>query len=301
MKKKLFEVYNNPMTAGIFSKLQTMSVPWQALDIDGSLDAIYFGNHSGEKPIAPLVYKYLDNDGEKLTSSGESALAIHAYVLFNTKWTKLYSAITAQYNPLENYNMTESEIINKDVDNEQTHSGSDTNTKSGSESVAHSGTDTSETSGSDTDAHTGTITDVRDLSSSTTATTTGTRDVYGYNSETAVHDDASTTESEGEETTDDTNTRTFADTQTLTHGKTDERTLDLTDTTTYNNRVDTLAHGHVITDDNTENIERELTRSGNIGVTTSQQMLESEISIRQWNFFEAVFSDLDKILTLKVY
>lgn len=44
-----------------------------------------------------------------------------------------------------------------------------------------------------------------------------------------------------------------------------------------------------------------LTRHGNIGVTTSQQMLESEIKLRQFNFLEEIFKDIDSILCLKVY
>lgn len=44
-----------------------------------------------------------------------------------------------------------------------------------------------------------------------------------------------------------------------------------------------------------------LTRHGNIGVTTSQQMLESEIKLRQYNFIEEVFKDIDSILCLKIY
>lgn len=45
-----------------------------------------------------------------------------------------------------------------------------------------------------------------------------------------------------------------------------------------------------------------LTRAGNIGVTTSQQMLESEFNFRKRNYFrDIVFPDLDKILTLSIY
>lgn len=46
----------------------------------------------------------------------------------------------------------------------------------------------------------------------------------------------------------------------------------------------------------------ELTRSGNIGVTTSQQMIESERNLWLWNFFySVVFPDIDRALTLKIY
>lgn len=46
---------------------------------------------------------------------------------------------------------------------------------------------------------------------------------------------------------------------------------------------------------------RTLTRSGNIGVTTSQQMIESEIELWKWNFIERLFEDVDRLLTLKIY
>ena len=41
-----------------------------------------------------------------------------------------------------------------------------------------------------------------------------------------------------------------------------------------------------------------LTRSGNIGVTTTQQMLTSERDLWKWNFFDQIFADLDRELAL---
>lgn len=46
----------------------------------------------------------------------------------------------------------------------------------------------------------------------------------------------------------------------------------------------------------TETGKRTLTRSGNIGVTTSQQMEESELKLREYDFYLVVFRDIDKIL-----
>lgn len=43
------------------------------------------------------------------------------------------------------------------------------------------------------------------------------------------------------------------------------------------------------------------TRSGNIGVTTSQQMLESELKVRQYDFYRTVFEDIDSLLCLSIY
>ena len=47
---------------------------------------------------------------------------------------------------------------------------------------------------------------------------------------------------------------------------------------------------------------RGLTRHGNIGVTTSQQMLNSEIDLRKnFNFMNQIMNDVDSILCLLVY
>lgn len=47
---------------------------------------------------------------------------------------------------------------------------------------------------------------------------------------------------------------------------------------------------------------RELTRSGNIGVTTSQQMIASEFELRIKNdFYRLVYEDTDSVLTIPVY
>lgn len=48
--------------------------------------------------------------------------------------------------------------------------------------------------------------------------------------------------------------------------------------------------------------ERVLTRRGNVGVTTSQQMVEAERNLWNWNFFfDVVFPDVDKLLCSMIY
>lgn len=55
-----------------------------------------------------------------------------------------------------------------------------------------------------------------------------------------------------------------------------------------------------ITGDIEEN-EEHTVRKGNIGVTTSQQMLESEIELRQYNIIDQMLEDVYSLLTLSVY
>ena len=42
-------------------------------------------------------------------------------------------------------------------------------------------------------------------------------------------------------------------------------------------------------------------RSGNIGVTTTQQMMEAERNLWLWNFFDQVYKDIDSVLSLPIY
>lgn len=60
-----------------------------------------------------------------------------------------------------------------------------------------------------------------------------------------------------------------------------------------------VAHNNSETHNSEEN--GTLHRHGNIGVTTNQQMIESEIELRKKNFFEIVYSDVDSVLALKIY
>ena len=46
---------------------------------------------------------------------------------------------------------------------------------------------------------------------------------------------------------------------------------------------------------------RDLTRSGNIGVTTSQQMILSEIELRKNKLIDIIMNDIDSVLCLKIY
>ena len=70
-----------------------------------TLNTDYYLSHSNDKYISPLV--------EKLLKNGKSASEISSMVAsicknrFGEKWVKIYSAITEEYNPLENYSMVE--------------------------------------------------------------------------------------------------------------------------------------------------------------------------------------------------
>lgn len=120
-----------------------------------------------------------------------------------------------------------------------------------------------------TKANTGTQSTSGNQTVSSTTSGSGKNNVYGFNSATAVDDSTSSDSATNSKTSTDSTTRT-----------------------------DNLSESQ----SGSGTVERSLTRKGNIGVTTSQQMIQSEIDLWKWKFFyDIVFPDLDEILTTMTY
>lgn len=219
-RKTLKDAYVDGLSGdGIFTDLQNFNVPWNSENINETLDRLYYAKN-GDKSITSLVDSVIDVDGD-FVIDGREILATIAYVTYGNKWDKLYATLNFEYNPIENYRMTETESIDKENDSAITNTGTITNNN---DSVANN-------------------------------------KVYAFNtSENPIDTDKVIGESDNTET------------QNLTE------------------RIDA-----------NEGIDRTMTRSGNIGVTTSQQMINSERELWNWNFFSVVFEDLNELFTLKVY
>lgn len=243
---KIKEAYPSAKSGdGIFTDMQAYDVPWKNDDIATYLDTLY-ENHSGDKECAKIVTNQLINNS--LTPVSRSVIALSVLTMYRTQWSKLYAVLSAEYDPIKNYDMVETE------------SGSRENSaKNDSQATRHE-------QGQRTYSDTGTVQNA----GSTDATTA----VYGFNSNSAVDSD------EMDSSLTNTETRNLAQTE----------TPNITETQTES-----------ATSGNNEKFNRELTRSGNIGVTTSQQLLLSEIDLWKWSFFEQVFTDVDNILCLKIY
>lgn len=165
------------------------------------------------------------------------------YQMYNQKWQRNYEVFMAEYNPIENYSMTQKETPNISTkhtvsDNFQQKTTTDNTTQV---SVTENGG--------------------------------GQNNVYGFNT-----------------TNSPAPNDTFSNNKTTTTVAADPN----------QNKSNTTYTQNGYTEDS-ETGTRELTRSGNIGVTTSQQMIQSDIDLWKWNFFEEVFRDVDKILTTRIY
>lgn len=74
-----------------------------------------------------------------------------------------------------------------------------------------------------------------------------------------------------------------------------------TDDFIYNNETKTNTGTNTSSKNNTGTNETHSTISGNIGVTTTQQMIVSEIELRKYNLVNEFYSDLDNLLTIGIY
>ena len=177
-------------------------------------------------------------------------------------WERIYQLSIMQYNPIENYNRVErTDIQNRGA---TTHSGTDSVAGSGNDSDVSSGYDSVVGSGNTSDVASGNTSDV------STGTDTITRSVTSFDSNT--YQPAEKTE-DGKGTTITHNRN-----DTITHNRNDTETYNRNSTVTHNHgTTDTTTYGHVITD--TTGTLTTSTISGNIGVTTSQQMAEQELKL----------------------
>lgn len=285
IRKKLSDVYS--LTDGIFSRLKDMiDIPWGSdATLAGQLDLVYLGNHSGDKYVAPLLQK----DDEDLTSAYKTQVLSAAYSIYKNKWTRLYEIQSTEYNPIENYSMVE------------THSGTDTKTdtptawKDTEVKTPSNWKETKEHKPGQTgysETETQTPTDWEKTTEALTADNKSTTDtsVYGFNSSDPVPSAKTETELKNKNT--ETQSGTYETEKKVEGSLIDETSQTGTFTT------ETTKSG---TYESETEYDTELRRSGNIGVTTSQQMIQSEIELWQWLFFETVFKDLDQILTLSTY
>ena len=261
---------------GIFDYLQEYDVPWKTAftGIVERLNFMYHGSYSGDKFISPFIRKMVS--GDTVTTEEANKIAATLFSMFGANWVKEYATLSAEYNPIENYSMTEVMTDDTTVDefgHINTRELDTAHGKTGTETVtpdlAHKKT------GTETTAPLVTITEQENT--------------YGFN----------TVAENGEPTSK--KTQTSGGTSTLTYNTTENDTG--TNETEYNtSETDTGSVTDTESGENTRTRNYELTRSGNIGVTTSQMMLQSERDLWVWNFFrDVVFPDVDYLLTIPVY
>lgn len=241
---------------GIFPLLsERLTDPFFSSALLEALDLEYFYNHSCKKEVSPIVKHYYRLNDGLMSDDSKSALANLIFYHFGKNWDHLAATMSLSYNPLENYNMTETET--PDLKRERTPNLTRTETPDLTDVTSRS-------------ISQNLIESVGDDSKES---------VYGFNSTGAVP------------STSGENNRTR--TVTMSPASNVEDT-----TTTQTGSRQWIESGTEVT---TESGQRLLERSGNIGVTSSQELIESERTLWDWNIVNIIFQNVDEILTAKFY
>lgn len=216
---------------GIFDALEQLGVtlPWGTSVDSITLDIEYFGNRSGGKFVAPVVMNLL-GDTEELTAESREILARIIWAKFGEPWKHLWETNVVAYNPIHNYNMTDTRSLAKGESEAKVGHGISVDTTTHGRKIETQ----DNVAGLNNTDNKGKLADV------TTVQESGTTGVSGSS---------------------------------------DRKD----DTVRASNEVETT------------------TRSGNIGVTTTQQMLLAERQVWAWNYFDQIYKDIDSVLALPFY
>lgn len=328
MQKKLKNVFESPLTSGIFATLQALNVPWKNDYVSQDLD-IAFTSSYGQRNISPLVSLLLDDSG-KLTVDNQNRLGSLLVSLYNKNWEKEYAVLTAQYDPIQNYSMIETHTgtdthTDTPTDWKETQTQTPTNWKQTETQTPTNWKETetqTPTNWKSTETQTPTDWIKTDTQTPTDwkETTVGLKadneaeaenKIYAFNSASAVPVSESNSSTSSKSETSRTGTFETTSEQAGTfETETEQSGTFQTETSRTGTFQTETSHtgtfqtetSHTGTYEKEIEYDTELRRSGNIGVTTSQQMIQSEIDLWKWNFFQdVVFKDLAKSLTLSVY
>ena len=183
------------------------------------------------------------------------------------KWAKLYATLSLEYNPIENYDRQETSTRKPNLTTERHYNGSEKTTYSGAETNTQTGsTDRVQSGGQTTTEKPGTIRTHERNSFNPAKPTLEYRDTdSGTNTSDTTYKDITVTEKYNAIQ----NKKDFV-------GRNDLKE--------YQNREDTeTVQGQDVTESRTH---------GNIGVTTSQQMIQSEREVASFNYILAVLNDV---------
>lgn len=187
---------------------------------------------------------------------------------------QLIKVIESDYNPIENYNRTERSSETLSGSDSLSMTGGSKSTNSGKDTTAHSGKDTTAHSGTDTEAHSGTDTTTNEISAENVST-------YSPDSQSNTQHGESIGTTYGEQID-------------LTHGEQIDLTHGHTVTDEYQNRKDITDYGKIST--------KESSISGNIGVTTTQQMIEQELELlRHFDIYGWIADQFENDNMLLIY
>ena len=230
--------------------------------IDSSqLDVLFIVTH-GQRTVAPLLNYYI-KDG--VISQENLKVIANTKLSYNkNSWDRLKETIKTEYDIIHNFSDQVKEEVDIQSDVSETRQSTTTDT------------------GTKTDTQTDNLTKSETRNLKTTSTNDSTESIQGFNSSSFTNKDK------------DVSTGNSTDTGTVSIGKTGTQTIETSNNLSTNQDVSNST-------DSTTVKGRTMSRIGNIGNITTQQMLREEIELWKWKFINRVLDDTKELCGLSIY
>lgn len=192
------------------------------------------------------------------------------------EWEKLYESMTYEYNPIDNYDRTETRTLSSQGTGSGADGGSDqyATTKSQEQTGTHDRTGTHAANNSNSATKGNTNSSTEKIAAFNASTLVDKNQMNGTNSDTITGSDTE----QATDTDHATNTEHISNTETtaVNFGKTKQETFSKTDTETIRAR-------------------------GNIGITTVMQMLKEQRDIVKFNIYDIITEEFKYRFCILVY
>lgn len=270
---------------GIFSEMDNM--PWDEEVTADLLDLDYFGNHSGWKKCAPLVYHLMSSD-YTLTNTARKKLADLVVAKFKPNWDALWETYHSSYSIMQDYDITETGNSAGSENRSKTigHQGSDSKTESSNTTKGHSGSNSTTESSNLIHGHV-----ISDAESNTVEEDNGR---YGFNSAEVSPTDKREGSSSGQKISTNSGTDTTQNLSSNEDSYSDTGSLQSI-VSNQDSSTDTHSEANQKADNYTKTV------SGLRGNFTRQQILLQERELWIEDFFTRVYLDIDSVLASMIY
>lgn len=283
---KLNEAFPQWITGnGLFKYLQENNVPWKDKVESRKLDILYH-TRSGQKTASILIDSFVENDS--LPESNKQLIANTLWAMYDIQWTKLWDTLLFEYNPIWNKDGTITEEVDRNL------KGETNDTNNNTSSLTDSTTSQRDEATTEKQTSDQTVTSSNTQEQTTANQNDTSNKTFGFNSDEAVDKDSSSVTDSGSATTSSSTTDETSNEAEF------DKTAEITDTTSKTSSSSSSNTGKQ-TNEQDEKVTTVRKEQGNIGITSTQQLINEERELWEFNYFNRVFEDIDKMLCLSIY
>lgn len=297
-----------PPEHGIFEAIQD-EYHWDLPDWVGispiELDQMAWGQY-GYRKVSLMVQKYYDRYA---LNYWKRDLARAVWGLYHKKWEKMIALAELEYDPIHNFSDTlheqivgtEDETTTDDIDK----TGLKVDVRNLTVSRLNIGSSTQNDTGTQNNQRTDNLTETVNRDVTTDYDDHNQNNLYGFNSQDVVGDSTSGEQSkthmvEKDSARENTGTQVNLRTDNLQKVVSDSQNLTETDGGEVRSNTTDTEDKEEVRDLDTTRV-RDMTRTGNIGNLSTQNLIQQEIELWRWKFIQEILDDVKDFGTLPIY